>query len=193
MTLHLARRAAGRAPRGGWVWSSRAGQVARLGEQEQADLGDVGAGGDVDEIILGLRVEGIGPGEVEQLAVDLLEIPGVGEVEQAQPDVGFRRDVGDVRRDVTGEAFVEAAVDQLEPVDPAGPPACTGRRSAATCSSATGPSCWNRAWSRRSRGRRWVSCFIPWDKALSLSIGNRRGPPPNPIPAVSKSFAQPKT
>ena len=37
---------------GGLVCSSRAGDVARLGQQEQADLRDVRAGRDVDEVVL---------------------------------------------------------------------------------------------------------------------------------------------
>jgi hypothetical protein len=94
------------------------GQVARLRQEEEADLSDVGAGGDVDEIILGLGIERIGAGEIEQLPVHLLEIPRVGEVEQVRPHLRLRRDSGDVGGDVARQPLVEAAVDQLEAIDP---------------------------------------------------------------------------
>ena len=52
-------------------------QVARLCQQEPADLRNVGASGDVDEVILVFRIERIVAGKVVQQGVDLFEIPGV--------------------------------------------------------------------------------------------------------------------
>ena len=55
------------------------GEVARLAEEEQADLHHVGAGRHVDEVVLLVRSERIRPSEVVQGAVDLLEIPGIAQ------------------------------------------------------------------------------------------------------------------
>ena len=65
MTLQLPAALASRRAADGSGAAGR--EVARLGQQEQADLRDVGAGGDVDQIILGLRIERIGAGESSSL------------------------------------------------------------------------------------------------------------------------------
>ena len=49
--------------------------MARFGEQEETDLRDVRAGGDVDEVFLAVGLEGIAAREVRQRAVDLFESP----------------------------------------------------------------------------------------------------------------------
>jgi hypothetical protein len=63
----------------------------------------VGARADVYQHVLGLGVERQGAREVEQLAVDFLEIPGVSEVDDVAFDRGLGRDSGDVLADVFGE------------------------------------------------------------------------------------------
>ena len=84
-------------------------EVARLGEQEQADLRDVRARRDVDEVVLALGVERIAAREVVERGVDLLEVPGVVEVDGVPHDVGLGRDRGDVRGDGVGELARAAA------------------------------------------------------------------------------------
>ncbi len=62
----------------GELWSSRAGIVAGLGQEEQADLFDVRSGGNVDEVVLVLDPEGVAAGELVEAAEDFVEVPRVG-------------------------------------------------------------------------------------------------------------------
>jgi hypothetical protein len=54
------------------------GQTAGFRQEEQADLRDVGAGGDVDEVVLLVRIEWIGLGKGQEPVVDAFEIPWIG-------------------------------------------------------------------------------------------------------------------
>ncbi len=83
---------------GGAVCSSRAGKYAGLGQQEQADLRDVRAGRDVDQIVFAIRIERIAAREVVQRAVDQPEVPGVAEVQHVRTHLRFRRLRPDVVR-----------------------------------------------------------------------------------------------
>ena len=85
-----------RLPGGGLVCSEPPRHVARLGQQEQADLRDVRAGRDVDEVVLASGVERVRAGEVVERAVDLLEVPRVGRFVDDQPHLGLRRTRDDV-------------------------------------------------------------------------------------------------
>ena len=88
-----------------------------FGEEEEADLGDVGAGGDVDEVVFFFGVEGVAAGKVVECGVDLLEVPGVLEVDEVGADDGFGGDGGDVGGDLLGEFGELAGVDQFEALD----------------------------------------------------------------------------
>src|SRR4029450_9461132 len=55
------------------------GNLARLGEQEQADLLDVRARRDVDEVALVLDAPRIATGPVGERLEHALEVPGIGE------------------------------------------------------------------------------------------------------------------
>ncbi len=87
-----------------------------FGEQEEADLQDVGARADVDEVVLGIRVEGIAFGEVVEAGVDLLEVPGIGQIEDVPAHVGLGRCLLDVLGHEFRQALEGRAVDQLEAV-----------------------------------------------------------------------------
>ena len=104
------------AARGGGL-DEAGGKVARLGEEEEADLGDVGARRDVDEVVLFLGVEGGGAREVVERAVDLLEVPGVGDVDRVDPDLRLGRDVADVLHDRLHRWPMGRLADQLEAAD----------------------------------------------------------------------------
>ena len=80
--------------------------MARLGQQEQADLLHVCAGGDVNEIIFFLRTKGIVSREVMELAIHLLEIPGVFELLRRQPRLRARRNPFDVSSHAAGNVLV---------------------------------------------------------------------------------------
>ena len=51
--------------------------MAGFREQKQADLRDVRAGGDMDEVFLALEMEFVAAGKVRKRPIDLLEIPGI--------------------------------------------------------------------------------------------------------------------
>ncbi len=95
-----------------------AGQIMGLGQQEPADLRDMGAGGDVDQIILGLRIERKGTREIEQLAVDLLEIPRIVELDQMRLDRRLGRDRSDILGHISGEPRMHLSMKQHQPIDP---------------------------------------------------------------------------
>lgn len=102
---------------GGCGLDELGGEVVGFGEEEEADLGDVGAGGDVDEVVFGIGVEGVGAGEVEEGGVDFLEVPGVGEFDAVGADVGGGGDLADVGGDGLDERGVFLLVEEFEAVD----------------------------------------------------------------------------
>ena len=75
------------------------------------------AGGDVDEIVLALRIERIAGREIVQRAIHFLEIPRVLQVDPVKPHIGLGRNAGDVGTQMFGELLGPAVVDQLKPVD----------------------------------------------------------------------------
>ncbi len=64
-------------------------QVARLGKEEEADLGDVRAGSDVDEVVFFFGVERVGAGKLKKLFVDEFEVPRVVGIDGLEDDGGF--------------------------------------------------------------------------------------------------------
>jgi len=77
----------------------------------------VRAGGDVDQVVLALRVEGVGTSELVQRAVDLLEVPGVAKVDGVETDLGLRRHGAQVGGDGSRERRMRGRVEELEAVD----------------------------------------------------------------------------
>ena len=68
------------------------GQTAGFSQEEQADLGDVGAGGDVDEVVLLVRIERIGIGKGQEPVVNAFKIPWIrAERDHVRADLGMRR------------------------------------------------------------------------------------------------------
>ena len=93
------------------------GHMAAFGQQEPADLRHMGAGGQVDVIALAILVEAVAGGKVVELAVDLLEVPGVLHVDVDETHLGFGRNATDGGGDDAGQVIVPPVVDQLQPVD----------------------------------------------------------------------------
>ena len=88
--------------------------MARLGQQEQADLRDVRPGGDVHQVILGFRIERIRSREVVQVCIHRLEIPWVGRGVDMQAHLRLRRHVPDVVAHGGGEARMRLGEQELE-------------------------------------------------------------------------------
>ena len=89
----------------------------RLGEQKQADLRNVRAGGDVDEVIFLVRVEAIPAGEVEQRGEDRFKIPRVLKIDPVRRHRRLRRDRLRVRRDLAVKGFKLRLEQNLKPRD----------------------------------------------------------------------------
>ena len=66
------------------------GKVPRLREQEEADLRHVRSRGDVDEVVLGLRIESVGAGEAMQGLEHFLEVPRIRHFDEMGPHLGLR-------------------------------------------------------------------------------------------------------
>jgi len=93
-------------------------KVTRLCQQEQADLRHVRAGGDMNEIVLRLRIERRRTNEIEELAVNLLKVPGIREVDQIGLNPCFGRHGPDVLRDELRQAAVRRTMQEHEAIDP---------------------------------------------------------------------------
>src|SRR5262249_35003639 len=91
--------------------------VARLGQQKEANLRDVRSRRDVDEVILGVGIKRVRPGEIVQAGVHLLEVPRIDSRIDDQPHFGFRRDVANVVADGFRQTGEGARVQQFEAVD----------------------------------------------------------------------------
>jgi len=91
-------------------------QVMRFRQQKETDLRHVRAGGDVDEVILSLGVEGIVARKAEERFVNLLEVPWIAEFDWVQNDLGFRRNRVDVAAHLLGHGCFSFAVQQLETI-----------------------------------------------------------------------------
>jgi hypothetical protein len=57
------------------------GEVAGFSEEEKADLRDVRAGGDVDQVILAFRVELAVASKLVECRVDFFEIPRIAKID----------------------------------------------------------------------------------------------------------------
>ena len=70
--------------------------IPRLNQEKQADLRDVSAGRDVDEIVFRIRVKGVAACELKESLIDLFEVPWVAKLDRMQTDFGLRRNGLDV-------------------------------------------------------------------------------------------------
>ena len=87
-------------------------------EKEERDLGDVGAGGDVDQVVVLIAIKGVVAGPVVEAAVDVGEVPGVAtEIDFVEDDGGFGGDEADVGGDLLGEGEGVGFVEEFEAVD----------------------------------------------------------------------------
>ena len=67
-----------------------AGEVARLGEQEQADLFDMRASRDVNQVVFAVRTEGVVPRELMERRIDLFKVPRVMKRDLVKLNLGLR-------------------------------------------------------------------------------------------------------
>jgi hypothetical protein len=72
----------------------------------------------MDEIVLRLRVEGKALRKIKEASVDLLEIPGIVELDKMGLDAGLRRYGGNVRDHEAREIGMLGTVQKHEAVDP---------------------------------------------------------------------------
>src|SRR4029453_8211178 len=72
---------------------------------------------DVAEVVLPGGVERVAAGEVPEGPVSVLEVPGVGDLDVFQPDLGLRRDLPDVAGDEPGELGPAAGIQKDQAVD----------------------------------------------------------------------------
>ena len=85
-----------------------------LREQKQTNLRHVCPRGDVNKVVLCVRIERVSAREREESFVDLLEVPGIVERDFMKADFGFRRNRLDVGSDNLCQSCVASGVDQLE-------------------------------------------------------------------------------
>ena len=85
---------------------------------KEADLGDMRPGRDVDELVLGVRIEGVALREVEERAVHALEVRGILEVDQVldHPRLGWKHG-GCPAVTVTPRSRLSLPRRKIEPVD----------------------------------------------------------------------------
>ena len=93
------------------------GNLPRFDEEEQADLRDVGAGGDMHPVFFFFGIKGIVRRPVMQAGIDFAEIPRVGELHLHQIDGGVRRAVADVGADEVGQRAVFVGVEEFDAVE----------------------------------------------------------------------------
>ena len=94
-----------------------AGEVAGLGEEEEANLRHMRAGGDVNQVLLLLRIEGIRPGKIVERAIHRFEVPRLVEFHPAEDDLGFGRHTADVVLNRVGQRLKFPRIQEIEPGD----------------------------------------------------------------------------
>jgi len=101
----------------GGTLEEAAGQISGFGEEVEADLGDVGSGGDVDQVVLGVDVEGVGAREMEKGFIDVFEVPGIAKFDLVEADFGLGGDGGYVLLQIACEGRVAKSVEEFETMD----------------------------------------------------------------------------
>ena len=91
--------------------------MPRFGEEKQADLLDVRAGGDVDEVVLVIGPKLERSGEAMERRKHLLEVPGIGDADFMACDDRLRGNRADVPGHDGGEVALRRQVDEFEPID----------------------------------------------------------------------------
>lgn len=74
--------------------------MSAFGEEKETNLGHVSSGGDVDEVVFLIDIEGIISGELEERFKDFFEVPWVAWFEVMHADIGLGRhgfEIGDHR------------------------------------------------------------------------------------------------
>src|SRR5262245_42449476 len=92
-------------------------EVPSFGQEKGANLRDVGPRRDVDEIILRVRSEVVAAREFVEALVHLLEVPGVGELDDVGSDGRLGRYLLDVTFDGLDERRGLSTVEQLQAID----------------------------------------------------------------------------
>ena len=91
--------------------------MTTLGQKEETDLGDVGSGGDVNQVIFPVHIEGIIPSELKQTFKDLFEIPGISRLEKVTTHLGLWRHGFEIGHHRVGQGAKLLAGDQFNPID----------------------------------------------------------------------------
>ena len=91
--------------------------MPRFRQQEKADLRDVCPCGDMNQVILGVRIEGIVAREAGKALVNLFEVPWILKGDLVKTNLGLRRNGMDVCLNHPGQRRVALGVDQLEALD----------------------------------------------------------------------------
>jgi hypothetical protein len=91
--------------------------VARLDQEEQTDLDDVGAGREVDQVVLAVAIEAVAARELVERGEHLLEVPRVGDRQRPRHHLGRRRDLGQIVDHLAHHRPGGAEVPQLEAID----------------------------------------------------------------------------
>ena len=91
--------------------------MPRLGQQEETNLSDMGAGRDMDQVILALGIEWIRAREVVKRTENLVEIPRVANLDMVGPHFGFWRDASNIFAGTQDKIGVSALMEQLDSID----------------------------------------------------------------------------
>ena len=92
-------------------------QMMRFGQKKEADLSDVRARRDVNQVIFGFGVEGVIARKAEKGFVHLLEVPGIFKPDWAKHDFRFRGNGRDVPAQLFGEGGLLQAMEKFEAID----------------------------------------------------------------------------
>src|SRR6266571_5008792 len=90
--------------------------MPRFCEKKEADLCNVCAGRDVNQVVFSIRIEWVLPSEHRKLLVDFFKIPRVIELDDMQANLGLRRDRSNVGSDNVRQGGLTFRVQKLEPL-----------------------------------------------------------------------------
>ena len=93
------------------------GEIASFGKEEEAYLRDVCSRGDVNKVLLPIRIKLVFARELVQRAINFFEIPRVPKIDQCFSNLSFWRNRGDVLANLLSELHGRALVKEFEAVD----------------------------------------------------------------------------
>jgi len=102
---------------GGRGLQETAGKVARFSQKEEADLRDVGTGGDVDQVVFGISIERIVTRKDVESFVDFFKIPRIVRGEIVQTHFSFRRRRFDIGLEHLSQTRVRTGMQKFQAVN----------------------------------------------------------------------------